>query len=75
VAAGPQLDPDRVDTFQDRSGAPDRVGLVVEPDEEAVPGVVDLVASEALDRLADDAVMAPEHRTPAPVPEVVGDLG
>jgi hypothetical protein len=72
--AGPGVDPDAGETFQDRRRAVHGAGRLVERGEEPVAGRVDLAAAEAFQLLADESVMRGQDLAPSPIADLNGLL-
>jgi hypothetical protein len=68
----PDLDPQLADGLDEGAGAPDGGRRLLERGEEPVPGRVELSPAVALERLADEAMVAIDERLPAPVTELLG---
>ena len=69
VDADPHLDAERPDGVDDRLGAVDRDAGAGERRDESVAGGVDFATAEALEFVADDAVVVVEQVAPAVVAE------
>ena len=72
---GADLEPERAHRLRDRGGAADRARGPVEGGEEAVAGALHLAAAVAVERLAEERVVALEQEAPAAVAHLGGAAG
>jgi hypothetical protein len=75
VQPGTDVDPELLDRIGDLTCASDGIGLIAERYEEAVPGIVDLLAAVALQSPSNDQVVLIKQHPPATIAELRSDLG